>query len=336
MRKRSEIERLLSRAYGEDLTINRLLPGLATVTAALNANDAGLARIAAVHLRIPDLPNQAVRDRLEAEDVVIKSVDRHSAARTLDAVLLDPSGAADANESFPLDPPSIIHKASPDDPKHPGWPAGTEGGRGGQFRPKGASELTQRVKSLIARRALRTGLLAGLRVGLEALGNLIPVVDVAADVLMAADIAGTVVEFRKLAIDGAAALDFVKEGPHTLEDLQVASNGYEEFSSYDEFYKAELGLESLAKRFGAAGAGQQYHHVVTQGGANADDIPPEQLQNTDNIIRLPTLLHEAVNAKYLEPSPDANMNMYQWLQTQPYDVQREEGLRILRELHILK
>jgi hypothetical protein len=97
-------------------------------------------------LRIPDLPNQAVRDRLEAEDVVIKSVDRHSAARTLDAVLLDPSGAADANESFPLDPPSIIHKASPDDPKHPGWPAGTEGGRGGQFRPKGASELPQRVK----------------------------------------------------------------------------------------------------------------------------------------------------------------------------------------------
>ena len=228
------------------------------------------------------------------------------------------------------------HKASPDDPKHPGWPAGTEGGRGGQFRPKDASDLTQRVKSLIARRALRTGLLAGLRVGLEALGNLIPVVDAAADVLMAADIARTVIEFRKLAIDGAAALDFVKDGPHLVEDLQVASNGYEEFSSYDEFYKAELSLESLAKRFGAAGAGQQYHHIVTQGGANADDIPPEQLQNTDNIIRLPTLLHEAVNAKYLEPSPDANMNMYQWLQTQPYDIQREEGLRILRELHILK
>src|ERR1700728_4822880 len=92
------------------------------------------------------------------------------------------------------------HKASPDDPKHPGWPAGTEGGRGGQFRPKDASDLTQRVKSLIARRALRTGLLAGLRVGLEALGNLIPVVDAAADVLMAADIARTVIEFRELAI----------------------------------------------------------------------------------------------------------------------------------------
>jgi hypothetical protein len=336
VRKRAEIERLLNRAYGADLAVDRLLPGLATVTAALNANDPGLARIAAVHLRIPELPDQAARDRLEAEDILIKSIDRDSAAHASDAVRPHPDGDAFSCESFPLDPIDKVCKASSDDPKHPGWPAGTEGGRGGQFRPKGASELTQKVKSLIARRALRTGLLAGLRVGLEGLANLIPGVDVAADVLMAADIARTVVEFRKLAIDGAAALDFVEEGPHSLEDLQVASNGYEELSSYDEFYKAELSLESLAKRFGPAGAGQQYHHIVTQGGANADDIPPEQVQNTDNIIRLPTLLHEAVNAKYLEPSPDANMNMYQWLQTQPYDVQREEGLRILRELHILK
>ena len=30
------------------------------------------------------------------------------------------------------------------------------------------------------------------------------------------------------------------------------------------------------------------------------------------------------------------MTMYQWLQTQPFDVQREEGLKILRNLHILK
>jgi hypothetical protein len=159
---------------------------------------------------------------------------------------------------------------------------------------------------------------------------------VAADVMMAADIARTVVEFRKLAIDAAAALNFVNDGPHSLGDLQVSSTDYEEFSSYDQFYKGQLSLELLAKRFGPAGDGEQYHHIVTQGGANADNIPPEQLQNTDNIIRLPTILHEAVNAAYLDSSPDPNMNMYQWLQTQPYEVQREEGLKILRNLHILK
>ncbi len=30
------------------------------------------------------------------------------------------------------------------------------------------------------------------------------------------------------------------------------------------------------------------------------------------------------------------MTLYQWLQTQPYDVQREEGLKILRKLRILQ
>ncbi len=328
VRRRNEIERLLSRAYGADLAVDRLLPGLATVTAALNANDPGLARIAAVHLRIPDLPDHPARDRLEAEDVLIKAIDRDFDLHTSDAVRSDPDGAAFAYGSFPHGPTESVYKASPDDPKHPGWPAGAEGGRGGQFCPKDASELTQKVKSLIARRALRTGLLAALRIGLEGLANLIPGVDVAADVLMAADIARTVVEFRKLAIDAAAALDFVKDGPHTLEDLQVSADGYEEFSSYDEFYKTEFSLELLAKRLGPAGDGQQYHHIVTQGGANADNIPPEQLQNTDNIVRLPTILHEAVNGAYLKDFPDPNMNMYQWLQTQPYDVQREEGLKI--------
>jgi hypothetical protein len=92
----------------------------------------------------------------------------------------------------------------------------------------------------------------------------------------------------------------------------------------------------LAKRFDAAGSGQQYHHIVTQGGANATKIPAEQLQNTDNVIRLPTLLHEAVNGEYSRRRRGTNMTEYQWLQTQSYDVQREEGLRILRKLHILK
>ena len=51
---------------------------------------------------------------------------------------------------------------------------------------------------------------------------------------------------------------------------------------------------------------------------------------------MPTLLHEAVNAEYPKKSQDENLNMYQWLQTQPYEIQREEGLKILRRLHILK
>jgi len=52
---------------------------------------------------------------------------------------------------------------------------------------------------------------------------------------------------------------------------------------------------------------------------------------------LPTLLHEAVSAEYSKPAPeDRSMTRYQWIQTQPYDIQREEGLQILRDLNILK
>ncbi len=74
-RDRSEIERLLCRAYRTDLGASRFMPGLATVAAALNANDPCLARIAAVHLRLPDPPNRTARDAMEAEDLLIKSAD---------------------------------------------------------------------------------------------------------------------------------------------------------------------------------------------------------------------------------------------------------------------
>jgi hypothetical protein len=72
VRERHEIERLLQRAYPGQVTADRLMSGLATVAPALNANDPCLARIAAVHLKIPDLPSSAARDALAAEDSLIK------------------------------------------------------------------------------------------------------------------------------------------------------------------------------------------------------------------------------------------------------------------------
>ncbi|HEX3936260.1 MAG TPA: hypothetical protein VHX43_02050 [Xanthobacteraceae bacterium] len=75
VRDAGEIERLLSRAYGGALPLQRIMSGLARVANALNANDQCLASIAAVHLQIPDLPNHATRDDMEAADLLIKSGD---------------------------------------------------------------------------------------------------------------------------------------------------------------------------------------------------------------------------------------------------------------------
>ena len=135
----------------------------------------------------------------------------------------------------------------------------------------------------------------------------------------------------------STAIAFVQHGPYTFEELQAVSvTGYEEFSSYSAFQKDGLAMDLLAKRFGRAGYGWQYHHIVEQGGANEDNLPATQLQNTDNIIRLPTLVHEAVTAEYAKFSTAYGMTMRRWLQTQPEEVQREEGLKILRTLNILK
>ena len=186
-------------------------------------NDPCLARIAAVHLRIPDLTDRSARDDLEARDILIK---------------------------FAGADPYEIHKTSPDDPKHPGWPAGTPGGRGGKFSPKDGSGATLSLETWnrITRDALRIGLVAALHIGIETLANFIPGIDIAAYVAMAADIARKSAEVTKLAVDAVAALDFVKEGPHSLEDLEVSADNYEEFSTYGQFVKrrTKLGPDNQA------------------------------------------------------------------------------------------
>jgi hypothetical protein len=72
VRERSEIARLLMYAFPDGCAVDQIMPGLATVASALNANDPALARIAAVHLQIPDLPSAAARNAMVAEDALIK------------------------------------------------------------------------------------------------------------------------------------------------------------------------------------------------------------------------------------------------------------------------
>jgi hypothetical protein len=71
-REPSEIARLVKYSFPNGIAVDRLLPGLRLVASALNANDQAGARIAAVHLRIPDLPSSAARDAMIAEDALIK------------------------------------------------------------------------------------------------------------------------------------------------------------------------------------------------------------------------------------------------------------------------
>jgi hypothetical protein len=106
VRQQHDIERLLSRAYRTEVRVDRLMSGLATVACALNADDQCLARIAAVHLRIPDIPDRLARDAMEAMDVFIKY------GRD--------DGGGDSNWNPALHPRTGT-------PPNPGWFAPTEG-----------------------------------------------------------------------------------------------------------------------------------------------------------------------------------------------------------------
>ena len=71
-RPQGDLERLFSHGYGFAASLDRVMGGLSAVASALNAGDLSRARIAAVHLRIPDLPDVFARLDLQLEDVALK------------------------------------------------------------------------------------------------------------------------------------------------------------------------------------------------------------------------------------------------------------------------
>jgi hypothetical protein len=125
VRDQREIEKLLSHAYRTDITAGRLMSGLATVARALNANDQCLARIAAVHLRGPDIPDRTARDAMEAADILLKY------AR-------DDGGGAGWN-------PALHPRTGT--PPNAGWFAPTEGSTHGSLRVRAAQNVDPKQRS---------------------------------------------------------------------------------------------------------------------------------------------------------------------------------------------
>jgi len=97
------LNRDLERCYGLPVDAVAKMSGIAAVANALNEGDPARACIAAVFLRLPEIPERSPQALMKC------------------ATELAETG---------------LLKASPDDPEHPGYPAGTTDGKGGQFRPK--------------------------------------------------------------------------------------------------------------------------------------------------------------------------------------------------------
>jgi hypothetical protein len=233
----------------------------------------------------------------------------------------------------------FLEKASPDDPKKPGWPAGTPGGLGGKFMPKDKSpaalaEATQKLKRLEALREFRAALEVALVVVTAAPLEVVPGVDVAVSIEAAATLATIAVSLGNDEIEINRAIDFVEKGPYTLDQLQVQGNG-DSFSSFDDFKKTSI-IEAMRKAYGSAGPGEEWHHIVEQGGGDSTNFSPEQLHSTDNIMPLPGPVHDLVTAEYASEYDDSGKSVREWLSGQSFEAQRDEGIKILRRLGIVK
>ena len=233
----------------------------------------------------------------------------------------------------------FLNKASADDPKNPGWPAGTPGGLGGRYMPKDTSPgalaiAAQKLKRLKALRAFRAAAQVAMVLLRTAVVEEIPVVNVLADIKAAADLARIAIDLGNDEKEINAALDFVQKGPYTLDELLPHGNG-DTFSSYDDFKKISL-LEALLRAYGPAGEGREWHHNVEQGGDNASNFSAEQLQSTKNIMALPSPIHDLVSADYSSEYDKSGKTVRDWLSGQSFDQQYEYGLSVLRKLGILK
>jgi hypothetical protein len=219
--------------------------------------------------------------------------------------------------------------------KHPRNPKGQPGP--GQFRNKTPEEIAQGktrlaadLRRVQARREFRIVVMRCLAAAVEGATTPIPVLGQIDDALAVANIAAAIKEFHDLAIDVAAAVDFLRKAPYTLDQLRVSPESIS-FPSYDDFYK--VGVE---KHFRRAGDGQEYHHIVEEGGDNEDDIPASLLQSTDNIIKIPTMVHEAITGEYMKYDEELGMSLREYLRGKPYEVQYEKGIEVLRKLSIIQ
>ena len=103
VRPQADLDRLVGRACQGGIAVERLIPGLHRIAAALAENNLCLAQIGALHLSLPDLPDRLARRNLEAEDLLIKR------ARACDPLVRGYNPAEHPRAGVPPDPGWNLH-----------------------------------------------------------------------------------------------------------------------------------------------------------------------------------------------------------------------------------
>jgi len=240
----AEVNRDLERCYGLPVDASAFEGAITAVARALNDGDPARACIAAVFPRLPDIPEASPQALLKC------------------ATALAERG---------------LLKADPNDPKHPGYPAGAPDGKGGQFRPKADAEtgrdsinsdqIVRGALNHIAARLVKE-IVADIIAGVlgAALGPEVPLAETAK---LIADVGYATYEVAQVLAPYVRAY-FDK--PKTMQELRDAAK---------------------TRR-----AGYDMHHVIEQATASPDGSEDEIIDGSDNFVSIPTLKHWELNGWY--------------------------------------
>lgn len=279
------INRDLARCYGAPVDAMAKMGGIGAVARALTDADPARACIAAVHLRLPEIPDSSPQGLAKCATALAKTG---------------------------------LLKASPDDPKHPGWPAGTPGGKGGQFRPKEESE-SESVGGAESANQLGRRVLG--RLGAHIVKSMIKhaMTGIAGSILgpevPATEIAGAIVDLGLAAHDAAVeAAPYVKayfDEPRTLDELQDAAKTREK--------------------------GYDIHHIVERATAAPDGSEDAFINGPENLVSIPTVQRWDLNQWYESRNKSYDgLTPRQYLKDKSLEERFHLGLDGLREIGVLK
>jgi hypothetical protein len=358
-----ELSKALSRVYGLPVDVTPKRGGLSVIAKALNDGDVARAQIGALFLHLPDplplkkgAPNQSeIIDLALALDCagILKINTRHYPAKApggKGGQFAPKDADTDQSDSDIPDAPNnsgdVPNNAAERRAERRAATAATETAEQAAERRASDTAVRNAVEEaavsaekaelrIAARRAFREAALDALKnAGKKLVLSEIPIVGQLADLATLYDVYRFAKQFIELRAAIKAATRFINEGAHTLANLRV-SQQFARFDNYDALVKTgccSLAGDDLEKRFGAAGDGMEYHHIIerTSGASKA------VTETTENIIRIPAILHEAINGEYQKTFEwTKGLSLRDWLRRQPDDVKKEYGLWVLHKLGII-
>lgn len=215
--------------------------------------------------------------------------------------------------------PSVL-KAAADDPAHPGWPAGTPDGKGGQFRPKGSAAQ------------------AGSSARWPDMGhNQGPPLEEPPEIPTQPPATPRgITSFIK-----AAAYWLATAGETAAGRFLAQLNGVVWLIQllpliYAYIYPPKT-LAEIQEDAQNPQPGYQIHHIVERTPARQDGFGDTEIESPDNLVRIPTLKHWQITTWYQTKNPEfGNQSPRDYLRGKSWDDRVRVGKYALIKFGVLK